>query len=133
MLLSIKLACLKSLDQMVIYGFLSVWDAYMSTLYPSILSPHLSSYVLLFSHPTPLPISFPPVAALQTSYASTASSIMRTCRRSPSTLWFVMSTPLDSRLERRSCQTGIKHTKKLQWTKQTKTKQTSIHILRRLC
>lgn len=98
---------------------------YISNIMSALIPRHLSSYILLFSHSTPLPISFPPVAALQTSCASTASSIMRTCRRSPSTLWFVMLMPQDSRLERHSCHRGMR--------KKKKKKKTSIHILKRLC
>lgn len=85
---------------------------YISNIMSALIPRHLSSYILLFSHSTPLPISFPPVAALQTSCASTASSIMRTCRRSPSTLWFVMLMPQDSRLERHSCHRGMRKKKK---------------------
>lgn len=117
---------------MVIYGFLSVWDTYMSALYSSILSPHLFSYIHLFSQSTPLPISFPPVAMPQTSCASTASSIMRTCRRSPSTLWFVMLMPQDSRLERHSCHRGKTPPPHTHKEITMENKQTSIHILR-LC
>lgn len=103
---------LEPLVQMVFYGFLSAWDPDLkSALHPSILSLLLSLSILLFRHLSPPPISSPPAAVLQTSCASTAFSTMRTCRRSPSTLWFAMSTPQDSRLERPSCLRGRKHAK----------------------
>lgn len=69
------------------------------SLYP--LSPHATSAYFLSS-----------LTLLQTNYASTLSSIMRICRRSPSTLWFATSTPRDSRLEHHNCHKGTKHTQK---------------------
>lgn len=90
---------------------------YISNIMSALHSLPIFLSISLCSLTLPLYLFPSPVAAPQTSCASIASSIMRTCRRSPSTLWFVMLMPQDSRLERHNCHRGIKHTKKLQWEK----------------
>ena len=79
--------------------FLSTSSPTFLTPYLSIRSPHATTAYFLSS-----------LALLQTSCASTRSSTMKTCRRSPSTSWSATSTPRDSRLERHSCHRGTKHT-----------------------
>lgn len=61
---------------------------------PSVLSPRATSAYFL--------------TLLQTSCASTLSSVMKTCRRLPSILWCATSMPQDSRLEHHSSHKGIK-------------------------
>lgn len=63
---------------------------------PSVLSPRATSAYFL--------------TLLQTSCASTLSSVMKTCRRSPSILWCATSMPRDSRLEHHSSHKGTKNT-----------------------